>query len=341
MRKTAFLTIIPALGLPALALAGLATFGALMPESFPSKRTFESMAFQMPELGLLTLAMFLPFVSAGFNLSIIATANVSSLFMAWLWTSRIPADAGAATQAVWLFLGFVGACAVAAAIGAGIGAMAAYVGVHPTLTTLGVMTLLKGIGISLTRGAPITGMPPAVQFLGNGTFLGVPMPLAVFAAAALATALVLGKTSFGKYIYMIGSNINAAYYSGVATHQVLIGIYVFSSLMCALAGLVMTARFNSARMGYGESYLLLTVLAIIMGGADPNGGFGKVWGVVLALFVLQIISTGLTLYGVSQHISLAMWGLVLILVLAVKYCNRRWYAPWALRRQAEAVKAPA
>lgn len=333
--KSTFFTRLPALGLPALLVAGLAIFSLLMPGRFLSAGTFESIAFQMPEMGLLTLAMFLPFVSAGFNLSIIVTANLASLLMAWMWVTFLPADASVPHQVLFVVVGFLIACVLGAAIGVGIGAMVAYVGVHPTLTTLGTMTLIKGIGISLTRGAPITGMPSVVQFLGNGKLFGVvPMPLVVFVLVAIVTAVILGRTRFGKSVYMVGSNINATYYSGIDTHRVLIGIYVFSSLVCVVAGLVMTARFNSARMGYGESYLLLTVLAIIMGGADPNGGFGKVWGVVLALFVLQIISTGLNLFGVSQHISLAMWGIVLIFVLAIKYCNRRWYMPWALRRQA-------
>lgn len=324
---------LPALGLPALLLAGILIFSVLMPGRFLSVSTFESIAFQMPELGLLTLAMFLPFVSAGFNLSIIVTANLSSLFMAWVWTTQVPVDAGVGLQLFWIVVGFMGASAVATLIGIGIGSMVAYAGVHPTLTTLGAMTLIKGVGISLTRGAPVSGMPPLIQFVGNGSVWGVPMPLVVFAAAALVTALILSKTRLGKYVYMSGSNINATYFSGVSTHRVLIAIYVFSSLMCAVAGLVMNARFNSARMGYGDSYLLLTVLAIIMGGADPNGGFGKVGGLVVALFVLQIISTGLNLYGVSQHFSLAMWGVVLIFALAVKYANRRWYVPWTLRNQ--------
>lgn len=337
--KATIFTRLPALGLPALLAAGIIVFSILMPGRFLSMGTFESIAFQMPELGLLTLAMFLPFVSAGFNLAIIVTANLASLFMAWVWVSRIPADAGTATQIFWIVVGLLGASVIAAIIGAGIGAMVAYTGVHPTLTTLGFMTLVKGIGISLTRGAPVSGMPPVVQFIGNESVLGVPMPLIVFIIAALATALILEKTGFGKYVYMSGSNINATYFSGVGTHRVLMGIYIFSSLMCVVAGLVMTARFNSARMGYGDSYLLLTVLAIIMGGADPNGGFGKVWGMVLALFVLQIISTGLNLYGVSQHLSLAIWGVVLIFTLAIKYCNKRWYMPWALRNQSMRAKS--
>lgn len=331
--KESLLAQLPSLGLPALLLATLAFFSLLMPDKFLSWSTFTSMAFQMPELGLLTLAMFLPFVSAGFNLAIIVTANLCSLLMAWMWVCFIPVDAGVAQQLIWLVVAFASACVLAAVIGAGIGTMVAYAGIHPTLATLGVMTLIKGIGIAVTGGRPIRGMPAVIQFIGNNAVLGIPMPLVVFLLTAAAIAVLLGKTQFGKNVYMVGSNINATYYSGVDTHRVLIAIYICSSLLCVAAGLVMTARFNSANMGYGDSYLLLTVLAIIMGGADPNGGFGKVWGAVLALLILQIISTGLNLYGVSQHVSLAMWGIVLIFTLAVKYCARRWYTPWSQRRQ--------
>ena len=116
-------------------------------------------------------------------------------------------------------------------------------------------------------------------------------------------ALFLQKTRLGKCIYMSGSNINATHFSGVNTHRVLIAIYTLSSLLCVIAGLVMMARFNSARMGYGDSYLLLTVLAIILGGTDPFGGFGRVSGVVTALVVLQVIATGLNLMNVSPHFS--------------------------------------
>ncbi|MDR3211762.1 MAG: ABC transporter permease [Planctomycetota bacterium] len=332
--RSNFWVQLPAIGLPALLAASLAIFGLLLPGRFWSVGAFESMAFQMPELGLLTLAMFLPFVSAGFNLAIIVTANITGIFMAWLWVNMVPSDAGTGLQIFWVALGLLGAMLIACLIGVLIGSLVAYVGVHPILTTLGFMTLIKGVGIFITRGAPVSGMPPVVQFLGTGSFLGVPMPMVVFILTALAMLVLMNRTSFGKYVYMSGSNINATYFSGIGTHRVIIGIYVISSLICVLAGLVMNARFNSARMGYGDSYLLLTVLAIIMGGADPLGGFGKVGGLVLALFVLQIISTGLNLFGVSQHVSLAMWGAVLIFVLAAKFFNRRYYLPWAQRRAA-------
>lgn len=296
-----------AVGLLALLLAVVLAFSLLMPGRFFSGATFTSVAFQLPELGLL---------------------------MAWLFISYLPADAGLGLQALWLVLALAAAMLLAGLIGAATGALVAYVGAHPILVTLATMTTVNGIGIYLTRGAALSGMPEIVRFIGAESVLGVPVPLWIFLVVAALLALFLQKTRLGKCIYMSGSNINATHFSGVNTHRVLIAIYTLSSLLCVIAGLVMMARFNSARMGYGDSYLLLTVLAIILGGTDPFGGFGRVSGVVLALIVLQVIATGLNLMNVSPHFSLAMWGAVLIAVLAMKFFRHRYRQRRAMRRSA-------
>ena len=323
-----------AVGLLALLVAVVLAFSLLMPGRFFSGATFTSVAFQLPELGLLTLAMFIPILSGGLNLCIIASANLTSLLMAWLFISYLPPDAGLGLQALWLVLALAAAMLLAVMIGAVTGALVAYVGAHPILVTLATMTTVNGIGIYLTRGAALSGMPEIVRFIGAERVLGVPVPLWIFLAVAVLLALFLQKTRLGKCIYMSGSNINATHFSGVNTHRVLIAIYTLSSLLCVIAGLVMMARFNSARMGYGDSYLLLTVLAIILGGTDPFGGFGRVSGVVLSLVVLQVIATGLNLMNVSPHFSLAMWGAVLIAVLALKFFRHRYRQRRAMRRSA-------
>ncbi len=319
-------------GLILLIALALALFALLLPGRFFTGSTFMSMAFQLPELGLLTLAMFIAILSGGLNLAIIATANLTSLFIAWLLLHFRPASAGTAMQLLWLGLGLAGALLIATLIGVITGLMVTRIGAHPILVTLATMMTLNGIGIWLTKGTAVSGMPETVRALGADTLLGVPLPLWLFLAAAALLALFLGKTRTGKCIYMGGSNINATWFSGVNTHRMLIVVYVISSWLCVLAGLVMMARFNSARMGYGDAYLLLTVLAIILGGADPNGGFGRVTGVVLSLIALQILSTGFNLMNISQHFSLAMWGVVLILVLAIKHGKGRCHAYLTLRR---------
>jgi len=153
--------------------------------------------------------------------------------------------------------------------------------------------------------------------------LGVPMAVIVFALCAAPLALLLNRTPFGIAIYMIGSNERSTRFSGIDTRRVLLRVYVLSSLLCGVAALVMMSRFNSANAAYGESYLLITILAAVLGGVDPFGGFGRVMGLVLALIILQVISSGLNLLGLSAHLTLAIWGAILILVMAVGYLNVR------------------
>ncbi len=312
------------IGLLSLLVAVCVIFTLLMPGRFFTVQTFSSIASQLPELGLFTLAMFIPMLSGGFNLCIIGTANLTSLLMAWIFISYIPADSGIAVQSLAIIVAMVAAVFLAVIIGVITGALVAYIGAHPILVTLATMTVVNGIGISLTKGAALSGMPMLVRELGSATLLGIPLPLIVFLCVAACVGLLLEKTKLGKCIYMSGSNINATYFSGINTHRLQLAIYTLSSVLCVFAGLIMMARFNSARMGYGDSYLLLTVLAIILGGTDPNGGFGRVFGVVCALFVLQIIATGLNLLGISPHFSLAMWGAVLIVTLSAKFLKKRW-----------------
>ncbi len=319
-------------GLLLLIALGVAVFSIMLPGRFLTNSTFMSMAFQLPELGLLTLAMFIAILSGGLNLCIIATANLTALFIAWVLLNFMPAGAGTGLQLLWLLMALVGAALIATLIGVITGLMVSRIGAHPILVTLATMMTVNGIGIWLTRGAAVSGMPDVVRALGADTFLNVPLPLWLFLMTAGLMALFLGKTRAGKCIYMGGSNINATWFSGVNTHRLLILVYVISSLLCVLAGLVMMARFNSARMGYGDSYLLITVLAIILGGTDPNGGFGRVTGVVLSLIALQILSTGFNLLNISQHFSLAMWGAVLIVVLGLKFFKTKFNHSRAVRR---------
>jgi ribose/xylose/arabinose/galactoside ABC-type transport system permease subunit len=181
------------------------------------------------------------------------------------------------------------------------------------------MTLCKGLAIGLTRGNVISGFPNPIVFIGNGTVFGVPFALIVLALCALPVAIMLNATPFGAKVYMIGSNEKATRYSGVDTRAVLLKLYVLSSLLAGAAAVVMLARFNSANAAYGESYLLVTILAAVLGGVDPFGGSGKVGGLLLALIILQVISSAFNLLNFSQFLTLAIWGGILIAVAAVPH----------------------
>jgi len=300
-------------------LAVVVVFGIAAPK-FLSAANFDSIAFQLPEFGLLTLAMLIPIISGGINLAIIYTANMAGLTLAWVLNSHGGPDAGVLAFVV----GSVLAIGVGALAGAVMGAVIAYTGAHPILVSLAMMIFLRGLGEFLTRGGDISGFPDFMAPIGHGTLLGVPVPLLIFAVAAVGWHFLLSRTRHGTAASMIGSNIRATEYSGIPVKRTLTLIYTLSGAMCALAGILMLARFNSVRVGHGEALLLVTVLACFLGGVDPFGGFGRVAPVAVALVVLQALSSGLNLLGANQHLSTAVWGLFLIAVMILRWTVRRF-----------------
>ena len=301
----------------------LAVFGLIIGDKLFTPEALRSMAFQIPELGILSLAMMIALLSGGLNLSIIATANLCALAMAFVLTRYAPEAFGPAQLGV-IALAMLAGLAVAAVIGLVNGFVIAYLGVSPILATLGTMTLCKGLAIGATHGNVLSGFPEAFTALGNGVIFGgtvyaVPISLLIFLGCAIPFGIMLNRTPFGAKIYMIGSNEMATRFSGVDTRAVVLRLYVVSSLLAAVAAIVMMAHLNSANASYGESYLLVTILAAVLGGVDPFGGFGKVGGLILSLVILQVISSAFNVMGFSQFLTLAIWGGTLILVTAVPH----------------------
>ncbi len=298
-------------GLSALLVGLVVLFTLMIGEKFFSASVLRSMAFQMPELGILSLAMMITLLSGGLNLSIVATANLCALTMAYVLTAMVPGAEGFAWGA-WQIAAVLAGFAVATVVGLINGYVIAYLGVSPILATLGTMTMVKGLSIGMTRGGVISGFPEPIVFIANGTLLGIPFAMFVFALCAVPVAVALRRSPFGNAVYMMGSNPEATRFSGVRTRRVTMKLYVLSSLLAAVAALVMLSRFNSANASYGESYLLVTILAAVLGGTDPYGGFGKVGGLILALAILQVISSAFNLLGFSQFLTIAIWGALLI-----------------------------
>lgn len=282
---------------------------------FLTSANLGSMAFQVPVLGLLTLAMMVPILSGGLNLAIINTANISGLTLAWTLITFGGPEAGFEI----FMLGSAAAIAAGALAGLIMGLVIAYTGAHPILVSLAMMIFLRGLGEFLTRGGDISGFPDYMYMIGHGSVFQIPVPLLIFIAVAIAWHVLLRRTRHGFSVYMIGSNIQAAEYSGIHTKRSLTMLYTLSGVLCAIAGILMAARFNSVRVGHGEALLLVTVLACFLGGIDPFGGFGRILPVVLALLILQILSSGLNLLGANQHLATAVWGLFLIGVMTLRW----------------------
>ncbi|VTR22187.1 Autoinducer 2 import system permease protein lsrD [Serratia fonticola] len=246
--------------LVALLVLVAGVFSVLIPQVFWSAANFQSIASQIPVAGILTLAMAITMLTGGINLSIIATANASALVMAWVCTHLEPTFSS-------LIVMLLAGVSVALVVGIINGVLISVVRVSPILATLGIMTLLKGINVLISKGSAISNFPSYVLALDRSYFLGVPVPLYLFAVVALLLWLYVGQDPAGSSDIPVRLPTRKPPFTlGLTPAAPLIWVYVISSLLCAVAALLMMSKLNSAKASYGESLLLITILATVLGG---------------------------------------------------------------------------
>ena len=294
-------------------------FAAVRPGPFFAVRTWQSMAVQFPEFGLLSLGVMFTMFTAGIDLSVVAIANVASICAALTLRATLPS---AVTPSSMLFATLT-ALGVALVVGlvCGLinGLLVAVLKIPPILATLGTLELFGGVALIPTEGKSVSGVPEAFGAVFSARVVGlVPVPLVVFLACALIAGIIVACTSFGTTILMLGTNDTAARFSGLKVTSLLIRTYMLSGVMAAMAGIVMLANYNSAKADHGASYTLLTVLIVVLGGGNPNGGSGRLSGVLLSILMLQVLSSGLNMFpAISNFYRPLIWGGVLLLVICM------------------------
>ena len=185
------------------------------------------------------------------------------------------------------------------------------------------MQLFAGISIILTKGSSVTGIPSGYANVGNGSVLGIPVPLLIFVLTLVIIQVVTVRSPLGKQMRLYGTNSRAAPFAGIPTFRVLVLTYALSGITAACAGLVILSRANSANADYGTSYLLLSVLINILAGVNPNGGSGTVLGLVLAVLALQFLSSGLNLLAVNNFARELLNGALLVTVMIANQLQGR------------------
>ncbi|MCL1811989.1 MAG: ABC transporter permease [Treponema sp.] len=297
-------------------------FSVLSPSRFPTVRNFRSMLAQFPEFGLLTIAMMLSMVVGGIDLSVVAVANICGVLAAMI----LAAGKSAAVFSGGTLIFFVVVVVLAAAMISGLfnGTLIAVAGVPPILATLGTQGLLMGLAIVLTKGYSITGFPPEVDFIGNGSIFGIPVPFLIFVFMAALVGFMLRRTRLGFNMYMLGANPQVSRYSGVNNTMVIIRTFMLTGILAGVSSLIMLSRANSMRPGYGTDYLLQAILVTVLGGTDPKGGVASLIGLVMGIMILQFTQSGLTMLAFSAFTKKLLWGLALLLIMVINFMISRY-----------------
>ena len=290
---------------------------------------FTTMASQFPEFGIMALGGMLCMITGGIDLSSVGVANVTSITMGmFMKTQMVEGSISAFT----MIAAFAMAICIGLVVGAINGVLISKIKIPPILTTLGMNQLVTGISMVITGGNAVSDLPMNYAESINqkllkvipgkrGVMQGVlPVQLIFFVVIALIIWFLLARTSFGKKIYMIGTNENVARFSGVKVDRMLIKTYAISGICAAIGGMIMLANYNSARSDYGSVYTLQCILIVVLGGVDPKGGRGKISGVLLAIILLRLLETGLNRFPqISSYYINLIYGAVLLLVMVLNY----------------------
>ncbi len=272
------------------------------------------------------LPLTLVIITAGIDISSPSVMGLASIVLGLAWVAGLNVFAAAGL-----------ALLVGVAAGLFNGWFVAKTDVNPLVVTLGTLFMYAGLaqglpslldllgfkaygsaGLAAYQYEGITGLPDAFIALTEGTLGIVPYPFLLVLLFALALGVLLHRTRFGRYLYLIGVNPEAARYSGVPIVRTLVLAYALSGFGAALAGVLLTSYMTSARADLGGDALLPVITAVVLGGADILGGSGTVLGTLLAGLVLGFLRQGLLALGVTNDLIQVVIGTLLVLVLATK-----------------------
>lgn len=295
----------------------LAVGAAISGGSFLSLFNLQSMASQLPEIGLLAIGVMLAMCAGngGIDLSGIALANLSGVLSAVVVGSFLSSSESELSFTIAFIVG-----ALATGLFGGVinGLLISRLNITPILCTLGTQMAFTGLAVVVSGGkAVMVGSPGPLSSIGNDMFFEVPISFMMFAGAAAVIAAVLKFTPYGLWLMLMGSNPRAAVFAGFPKNGVLVATYAISGMLSGLAGIIIAARNVNVKFDYGSSYLLIAILIVVMAGVKPEGGYGRVICVVLSAIALQLLSSILNFGGLSNFVRDFAWGLLLLTFLAV------------------------
>lgn len=310
---------------------------ALAGPEFVNTYNLQSMAAQVPELGLLAIGVMLAMVSGngGIDLSGIALANLSGIVAAIVVPHWVSPDAAPMAYT----LSFAGVALVVGVIGGLInGLLISRAELTPIIATLGTQLAFTGVAIVLTNGSALgLGYIEPLDDFGNAPVFGVPICFALFIVIAVVIGVVLRFTPFGMRLFLLGSNAKAARYAGINLRRMILVTYTLCGVLASVAGIIIAARTSSMKWDYGSSYVMIAILIAVMAGVRPDGGYGRVICVVLSATALQALSSMFNFLNISNFFRDCAWGLLLLIFLAVSRVDLR---SWLPRRDREAGSAP-
>ena len=301
-----------------LILVGMAALLSVMTQgTFLQAQNLINVVRQMSVIAMLAIGLTVVIISTGIDLSVGSIVALSAVVATSL------AQAPGATNQMYpglnlpVFVAIAGGLLVGAAAGFVNGSLIAAFRIPPFIATLGMMTAARGLALIYSDGRPISKLTPEFNFLGQGAIFGIPVPIFLLAVVVVGAHLMLNNTRFGRHVYALGGNEQAARVSGINLRRVKIGIYTFSGLLAGLGGMVLAGRIGSGNPQLGTGAELDAITAAVIGGTSFSGGIGTIWGTIVGALIIGVLNNGLDLLNVSPFTQQVVKGVIIVIAIII------------------------
>lgn len=293
-------------------LLGMVVYFSWASPFFLSVNNFLNIGSNIAYIGIMAIAMTMVIVSGGFDLSVGAVVALTAVTVAKIHDLDVN---------IWIAVaaGF----AVGPIVGLSNGLLVTKVGINPLITTLGTMSIVRGLAFVLTGGLTGTILDSGFAVIGRGEIVGIPWPLIILLVWFIIALIVTTSTRFGRDLYSIGGNAEASRLAGIPVDRRKIAVYVISGGAASVAGIVLASQLGAGAPQSAAGVELTVITAVILGGTSLSGGKGTVWGTMLGVFIMGVLNNGLALLRVSSFYQDVFRGAVLLLAVTVDQLGQR------------------
>lgn len=279
----------------------LILFFSFTADYFFTTSTFLTILKQVSITGIISIGMAFVIITGGIDLSVGSIAGVSSVTAAMLMLAGMP-----------IAISCIITLLIALAYGVVSGVLIAKLKMPPLIATLGMMTALRGMAFIITDGLPVFGFNSSYSNFAKGTILGIPYMVLLLILIFIVAKFILDQTVFGRYVYGLGGNSEAARLSGINIDRITVLVYSLNGMLAGIAGLVLLSRTNSGQPSAGQNYEMDAITAVVLGGVSLSGGEGKLSLVMVGVLIMGILSTGMLMCNINDYVQQLVKGLVLL-----------------------------
>lgn len=279
---------------------------SIMTDSFLSYRNLMNVIRQVSFWMMIAMGALVVLIGDDFDLSAGSVVGLTSILSAMTIKESLGNS---------VILPLLVAVAVGFAVGLFNGILVAYIKIPAFIATLGTQILIRGLGLYIANGRPVSDLDKKFVHLGSGNIWGIPIPVIVLVFIGLFTWYMLRYTRLGRHIYAMGGNPQAAIVSGVDIRKLKTITFIYAGITAAIAGVFLTARVASGNASYGDGFELKAIEGCVIGGVSLNGGVGSVYGVVCGILIIGVLNNGMNLMNVSGYMQQIAQGAIIILAV--------------------------